>query len=70
MPPPPFIFPTGAFIPSCDEDGYYRKMQCDPGSGECWCVDHLGMELTGTRIHGTPDCGKENAERRRGEQAL
>ncbi|XP_033004998.1 testican-2 [Lacerta agilis] len=46
----------GIFIPSCDEDGYYRKMQCDPSSGECWCVDHLGMELTGTRMHGNPDC--------------
>ncbi|XP_006027958.1 testican-2 [Alligator sinensis] len=46
----------GVFIPSCDEDGYYRKMQCDQSSGECWCVDQLGMELTGTRIHGNPDC--------------
>ncbi|KAH0623553.1 hypothetical protein JD844_006433 [Phrynosoma platyrhinos] len=46
----------GAFIPSCDEDGYYRKMQCDSSSGECWCVDHLGTELTGTRMHGNPDC--------------
>nr|XP_033799598.1 testican-2 isoform X2 [Geotrypetes seraphini] len=46
----------GVFIPSCDEDGYYRKMQCDGSSGECWCVDQLGRELTGTRIHGNPDC--------------
>ncbi|XP_029464896.1 testican-2 isoform X2 [Rhinatrema bivittatum] len=46
----------GVFIPSCDEDGYYRKMQCDGNSGECWCVDQLGRELTGTRIHGNPDC--------------
>ncbi|XP_063817529.1 testican-2 [Pseudophryne corroboree] len=46
----------GVFIPSCDEDGYYRKMQCDQASGECWCVDQHGSELTGTRIHGNPDC--------------
>ncbi|XP_076981114.1 testican-2 isoform X2 [Tamandua tetradactyla] len=48
--------PSGVFIPSCDEDGYYRKMQCDQSSGDCWCVDQLGLELTGTRLHGSPDC--------------
>lgn len=47
---------SGVFIPSCDEDGYYRKMQCDQSSGDCWCVDQLGLELTGTRTHGSPDC--------------
>uniref|UniRef100_A0A8C4PCI2 SPARC (osteonectin), cwcv and kazal like domains proteoglycan 2 n=1 Tax=Dromaius novaehollandiae TaxID=8790 RepID=A0A8C4PCI2_DRONO len=46
----------GIFIPSCDEDGYYRKLQCEQGGGECWCVDPLGLELTGTRGHGRPDC--------------
>ncbi|NIG60349.1 testican [Pontoporia blainvillei] len=46
----------GVFIPSCDEDGYYRKMQCDQSSSDCWCVDQLGLELTGTRTHGSPDC--------------
>ena len=49
---------SGIFIPSCDEDGYYRKLQCDQSSGDCWCVDQLGLELTGTRTHGSPDCGK------------
>lgn len=33
-------------------------MQCDQSSGDCWCVDQLGLELTGTRMHGNPDCGK------------
>uniref|UniRef100_H3BC84 Testican-2 n=1 Tax=Latimeria chalumnae TaxID=7897 RepID=H3BC84_LATCH len=47
---------SGVFIPSCDEDGYYRKMQCDQNNEECWCVDQHGMELTGTRVHGNPDC--------------
>ncbi|XP_067343573.1 activating signal cointegrator 1 complex subunit 1 isoform X2 [Channa argus] len=44
------------YIPSCDEDGYYRKVQCDQSRGECWCVDQHGEEMTGTRIHGNPDC--------------
>ncbi|XP_055969408.1 testican-2 [Sorex fumeus] len=46
----------GVFIPSCDEDGYYRKMQCDQSSGDCWCVDQQGLELSGSRMHGSPDC--------------
>ncbi|MEQ2226245.1 Testican-2 [Ilyodon furcidens] len=47
----------GTYIPSCDEDGYYRKMQCDHSREECWCVDLQG-EMMGSRIHGNPDCGK------------
>ncbi|XP_076830471.1 testican-2 [Brachyhypopomus gauderio] len=46
----------GTYIPSCDEDGYYRKLQCDQSSGQCWCVDQHGGELMGSRIHGNPDC--------------
>ncbi|KAL2078577.1 hypothetical protein ACEWY4_026262 [Coilia grayii] len=46
----------GVYIPSCDEDGYYRKLQCDQARGECWCVDQHGGELMGSRIHGNPDC--------------
>ncbi|NXT01615.1 TICN2 protein, partial [Jacana jacana] len=46
----------GTFIPSCDEDGYYRRAQCEPEGGECWCVDQHGTEVTGTRGHGSPDC--------------
>lgn len=49
------------YIPSCDEDGYYRKVQCDQSRGECWCVDQHGGEMMGTRIHGNPDCGKRGA---------
>ncbi|XP_035462812.1 testican-2 isoform X4 [Scophthalmus maximus] len=50
----------GRFIPSCDEDGYYRKQQCD--RGECWCVDQNGGEVAGSRIRGKPDCGKSDDE--------
>ncbi|XP_048472306.1 testican-2 isoform X1 [Rhincodon typus] len=46
----------GTFIPSCDEDGYYRNLQCDTYSGECWCVDQQGSEVTGTRVKGNRDC--------------
>ncbi|XP_048026260.1 testican-2-like isoform X3 [Megalobrama amblycephala] len=46
----------GMYIPSCDEDGYYRKLQCDRSRDECWCVDPHGSEATGSRIHGNPDC--------------
>uniref|UniRef100_A0A8B9G7E6 SPARC (osteonectin), cwcv and kazal like domains proteoglycan 2 n=1 Tax=Amazona collaria TaxID=241587 RepID=A0A8B9G7E6_9PSIT len=59
----------GTFIPSCDEDGYYQRAQCEPGGGECWCVDQHGVELTGTRSHGSPDCG-ECTERKRGHPEL
>uniref|UniRef100_A0A9J8ATW5 Testican-2 n=1 Tax=Cyprinus carpio carpio TaxID=630221 RepID=A0A9J8ATW5_CYPCA len=46
----------GMYIPSCDEDGYYRKLQCDRSRSECWCVDPHGAEAPGSRIHGNPDC--------------
>ncbi|XP_028460033.1 testican-2 [Perca flavescens] len=49
----------GRFIPSCDEDGYYRKQQCD--RGECWCVDQNGVEVAGSRMRGKPDCDNEMA---------
>lgn len=51
----------GRFIPSCDEDGYYRKQQCD--RGECWCVDQNGGEVAGSRIRGKPDCGESGSGR-------
>ncbi|XP_051968819.1 testican-2-like [Xyrauchen texanus] len=46
----------GMYIPSCDEDGFYRKLQCDHSHTVCWCVDPHGTEATGSRIHGNPDC--------------
>lgn len=56
---------TGMYIPSCDEDGYYKKVQCDQSQRECWCVDQHGGEMMGTRIHGNPDCGKRGGGRGR-----
>ncbi|KAL0964572.1 hypothetical protein UPYG_G00325810 [Umbra pygmaea] len=46
----------GLFIPSCDEDGYFRRLQCDPSRGGCWCVDQHKGEITSSRIHGNLDC--------------
>lgn len=44
------------FVPLCDSNGGYRKVQC--GSlGECWCVDRYGNELPRTRSKGVPYCG-------------
>jgi len=52
----PSIIP-GSFVPQCDDDGFYKPTQCDSTSGHCWCVDHNGRELNGTRTDsGTPDC--------------
>ncbi|KAM6956703.1 testican-2 [Aplochiton taeniatus] len=49
----------GLFVPSCDEDGLYRKLQCD--KGECWCVDQRGRELAGSRMRGKTDCDDDAA---------
>lgn len=44
--------PAGkVYIPQCmdDEDGRYAAKQCHPASGECWCVDQQGFEISQTR---------------------
>lgn len=47
----------GQYLPTCDEEGYYRNHQCHSSSGQCWCVDRYGNEVAGSRIHGPADCG-------------
>ncbi|XP_057651996.1 uncharacterized protein LOC130891358 isoform X1 [Diorhabda carinulata] len=43
--------PAGrVYIPACKEDGSYMPKQCNPGTGECWCVDEFGFELSQTRF--------------------
>uniref|UniRef100_A0A7E4UXH3 WAP domain-containing protein n=1 Tax=Panagrellus redivivus TaxID=6233 RepID=A0A7E4UXH3_PANRE len=35
----------------CTNDGLFRRIQCDPASRQCWCVDvHSGIEIFGTRM--------------------
>lgn len=40
----PMILP-GAFVPRCDDDGFYSKVQCNGGTGDCWCVDRNGKRI-------------------------
>ncbi|XP_044536138.1 testican-3 isoform X3 [Gracilinanus agilis] len=42
----------GQYIPLCDQDGYYKPTQCHGGTGQCWCVDRYGNEVTGSRTNG------------------
>ncbi|XP_070544583.1 testican-1-like [Ptychodera flava] len=47
---------AGAYVPSCDETGYYAKTQCHSSTGYCWCVDKYGTEYGNTRVLGAPAC--------------
>ncbi|XP_068136532.1 saxiphilin-like isoform X2 [Hyperolius riggenbachi] len=39
----------GAYAPQCDDKGNYTPKQCHPSTGQCWCVDAHGAEISGTR---------------------
>ncbi|OBS68364.1 hypothetical protein A6R68_03096, partial [Neotoma lepida] len=54
-----FQKPGGAFIPRCNEEGYYKATQCHGSTGQCWCVDKYGNELAGSRKQGTVSCEEE-----------
>lgn len=42
------------YIPQCNRtDGGYLEKQCDPTTGECWCVDLRGFEVSKTRVIAT-----------------
>ena len=46
------------FVPSCDEEGGYRQVQCHEGTGYCWCVDTGGRPVAGSSVrHSKPLCG-------------
>ncbi|NXL91023.1 TICN1 protein, partial [Alectura lathami] len=49
----------GAFIPRCNEEGYYKATQCHGSTGQCWCVDKYGNEIAGSRKQGTVTCEEE-----------
>ncbi|XP_067011051.1 proteoglycan Cow isoform X2 [Anabrus simplex] len=46
----------GAYIPNCDDEGYYRSTQCHTSVGMCWCVDKHGVERANTRTRGKLNC--------------
>ncbi len=48
----------GAYIPTCDVEGFFHPTQCHSAVGTCWCVDKHGVEQNGSRSRGKPDCGK------------
>ena len=47
---------AGAYVPQCDDDGFFRPMQCHASSGECWCVDHAGHKLNTMSSDGSLHC--------------
>lgn len=46
----------GAYVPTCDTDGFFQPTQCHSAVGACWCVDKHGVEQGGSRARGRPDC--------------
>ncbi|XP_048885687.1 testican-1 [Brienomyrus brachyistius] len=49
----------GAFIPRCNEEGYFKPTQCHGSTGQCWCVDKYGNEIAGSRKQGNPSCEED-----------
>ncbi|XP_045483161.1 balbiani ring protein 3-like [Harmonia axyridis] len=43
-------------IPSCNTDGSFNSKQCNPATGQCWCVDSNGFELSESRGSEDLDC--------------
>ncbi|XP_075067568.1 thyroglobulin [Mixophyes fleayi] len=53
------------YVPSCDDNGDYEQGQCQAG-GQCWCVDSMGREISGSRILGdSPKCIFQDCKVRR-----
>ncbi|KAK9878499.1 hypothetical protein WA026_022395 [Henosepilachna vigintioctopunctata] len=44
------------YIPSCNEDGTFASKQCHPGTGQCWCVDQNGFEVSESRGKSDLNC--------------
>uniref|UniRef100_A0A8C4XC57 Thyroglobulin n=1 Tax=Erpetoichthys calabaricus TaxID=27687 RepID=A0A8C4XC57_ERPCA len=42
---------NNTFWPTCNEDGSYKPTKCY-GTNLCWCVDHNGKEIVGSRQNG------------------
>lgn len=46
------------YVPDCDQDGFFRAVQCGPTGNVCWCVDKHGVPVAGTRVFGKPNCNE------------
>lgn len=46
------------YVPECTADGRFKRMQCYPNTGYCWCVsEDTGNPIPGTSIkEKLPDC--------------
>ncbi|RWS20195.1 putative nidogen 1-like protein [Leptotrombidium deliense] len=45
----------GAYVPACEDDGTYSKLQCHSSTGMCWCSNPDGKRIT-EPIRETPIC--------------
>ncbi|XP_051792097.1 thyroglobulin [Erpetoichthys calabaricus] len=52
---------NNTFWPTCNEDGSYKPTKCY-GTNLCWCVDHNGKEIVGSRQNGEPFCSLGNTD--------
>ncbi|XP_073505903.1 HLA class II histocompatibility antigen gamma chain isoform X2 [Phyllobates terribilis] len=50
----------GAFVPQCDDNGEFSRMQCWRSTGYCWCVYKNGTEIPETRTRAKLDCSVIN----------
>ncbi|XP_022090969.1 SPARC-related modular calcium-binding protein 1-like isoform X2 [Acanthaster planci] len=40
----------GVFVPQCEEDGSFSKVQCHQSFGYCWCVTEDGKPIPGSSV--------------------
>ncbi|XP_048581312.1 uncharacterized protein LOC5512067 isoform X7 [Nematostella vectensis] len=49
--------PVDVFVPVCEANGLFKKVQCSDTYGYCWCVDMNGNMISGTKTLGSaPSC--------------
>lgn len=46
----------GRFEAQCEQEGPYKRVQCDKTSGHCWCVDEYGNEIPRTQSRQRKTC--------------
>lgn len=56
---PGYPVPPEVYVPECEEDGRFRKVQCSTSTGECWCVTDDGYMIWGSSVMGKPNCVKK-----------